>query len=59
MVSSGLRLGTAAMTTRGFKETEFKQVAHWIDECLKNPEDDKIKQRIKDEVTALTQQFPI
>jgi len=59
MVSSGLRLGTAAMTTRGFKENEFKQVAHWIDECLKNPDDEKIKHQIKEEVTALTQQFPI
>lgn len=59
MVSSGLRLGSAAMTTRGFKESEFKQIAHWIDECLKNPDDEVIKKRIKEEVTALTQQFPI
>ena len=59
MVSSGLRLGSAAMTTRGFKEAEFKQVAHWINECLRNPDDEVIKHRIKEEVTALTQQFPI
>ena len=59
MVSSGLRLGSAAMTTRGFKEAEFRKVAHWMDECLKNPDDKMIKLRIKEEVTALTQQFPI
>ncbi len=59
MVTSGLRLGTAAMTTRGFKEAEFKKVAHWIDECLRNPEDEQIKRRIKEEVTALTLQFPL
>lgn len=59
MVSSGLRLGSAAMTTRGFKEEEFRQVAHWIDDCLRHPEDEEIKQRIRKEVTALTQQFPI
>jgi len=59
MVTSGLRLGSAAMTTRGFKEAEFIQVAHWMDECLKNPDDEMIKIRIKQEVTALTQRFPI
>ena len=59
MVTSGLRLGSAAMTTRGFKEAEFRKVAHWMDECLKNPDDKMIKLRIKEEVTALTQQFPI
>jgi glycine hydroxymethyltransferase len=59
MVTSGLRLGSAAMTTRGFKEAEFKKIAHWIDRCLKNPEDESIKLSIKEEVTALTKQFPI
>ena len=59
MVSSGIRLGSAAMTTRGFKEAEFRQVAHWMDECLRNPEDETIKHRIKEEVTALTKRFPI
>jgi glycine hydroxymethyltransferase len=59
MVTSGLRLGSAAMTTRGFKEAEFKKIAHWIDQCLRNPEDESIKLSIKEEVTALTKQFPI
>ena len=59
MVSSGIRLGSAAMTTRGFKEAEFRQVAQWMDECLRNPEDETIKHRIKEEVTALTKRFPI
>jgi len=59
MVTSGLRLGSAAMTTRGFKEAEFKKIAHWIDKCLKNSEDESIKRSIREEVTALTKQFPI
>ena len=58
MVTSGIRLGTAAMTTRGFGEAEFKQVAHWIDAVLRNPEDEALKQEIREAVSALTRQFP-
>ena len=58
-VTSGLRLGTAAMTTRGFGEAEFKQVARWIVETLRHPDDVERKARIKTEVTALTTRFPI
>jgi glycine hydroxymethyltransferase len=57
--TSGLRLGTAAMTTRGFKEAEFKQVALWIVEALQNSEDEAILNRIKSEVSVLTARFPI
>ncbi len=57
--TSGIRLGTAAMTTRGFKENEFRQVALWIAEALKNSEDIEILDRIKQEVSALTTRFPI
>lgn len=57
--TSGIRLGSAAMTTRGFKEAEFKQVALWISEALRNHEDDVVLNRIKQEVSALTLRFPI
>jgi glycine hydroxymethyltransferase len=57
--TSGIRLGSAAMTTRGFKEAEFKQVALWIVEALKHHEDDVVLNQIKQEVSALTLRFPI
>lgn len=57
-VTSGIRLGSAAMTTRGFKENEFKQVALWIARVLKNPTEDTTSE-VKKEVRELTIQFPI
>lgn len=57
-VTSGIRLGSAAMTTRGFKEAEFKQVGLWIASVLKNPNEENIK-RVHEEVIALTKRFPL
>ena len=57
-VTSGIRLGTAAMTTKGFKEEEFRQVGKWIAEVLKNKDDEELKARVRQEVIALTEQFP-
>ncbi|MEA4874640.1 serine hydroxymethyltransferase [Anaerorhabdus sp.] len=54
--TSGIRLGTAAMTTKGFKEEEFKQVGKWIADVLKNPSEDNIT-KIKQEVVDLTEKF--
>ena len=56
--TSGVRLGTAAMTTKGFKEKEFRQVGLWIAEVLKNKDNEEVKARIKNDVVALTDQFP-
>lgn len=56
--TSGIRLGTAAMTTKGFKEAEFEQVGKWIAEVLKNKDDEDLKARIKKEVIELTDRFP-
>ncbi|MBQ1447936.1 MAG: serine hydroxymethyltransferase, partial [Erysipelotrichaceae bacterium] len=53
-LTSGIRLGTAAMTTRGFKEEEFKKVAGFILAVLKNPEDEALKADIKKQVIELT-----
>lgn len=58
-ITSGIRLGTAAMTTRGFKEEEFRQVGLWIAEALKNKDNAEIKARIKEEVIEMTEHFPL
>lgn len=57
--TSGIRLGSAAMTTRGFKEAEFKQVGLWISKVLKNYEDKEVINRVWEEVKALTKNYPI
>lgn len=56
-LTSGIRLGTAAMTTKGFKEKEFKQVAKWIIQALKNHEQEDVLKQIRSEVHVLTKQF--
>ena len=58
-VTSGIRLGTAAMTTRGFKEDEMKQVAKWIGEVLRAPEDAAVLEKVRNEVIDLTKGFPV
>lgn len=56
-ITSGIRLGSPAMTTRGFKEEEFIMVANIIDEALRSTTDENIKQ-IKAKVEALVAKFP-
>lgn len=57
--ASGLRLGTPAMTTRGFKEAEFIKVGQIISSALKNRDDENILQELKKEVLELTSKYPI
>lgn len=57
-VTSGIRVGTAAMTTRGFREAEFVQVGRWISEALKHRTDDAVLERIRNEIVHLTERFP-
>lgn len=57
--TSGIRIGTAAMTTRGFKEEEFKQVGKWIARVLKNHDCEEEILKVKAEVQELTKGFPI
>jgi glycine hydroxymethyltransferase len=57
-VTSGIRIGTPAVTTRGFAEPEMERVAHFIDEVLTNKDDATIA-RVTAEVRELTQQFPL
>ena len=58
-VTSGLRIGTPAMTTRGFKEKEFVYVADIICDALSNHDDKKELKEIKNKVLELTSKFPI
>ena len=59
MVASGIRIGTPAVTTRGMKESEMKQIGHWITEVLRNLEDESVLRRVRAEVEALTAKFPL
>ncbi len=58
-VTSGIRMGTPAVTTRGMKEPQMRLIGSWIAKIIKNPEDTKLRREIKTEVLALTKRFPI
>ncbi len=58
-VTSGIRLGTPALTTRGFKENEMKKVADLIDRVLKNLEDEKVHSKVKTEIREMCDAFPL
>lgn len=59
MISSGIRLGTPALTTRGMKEKEMIAIAHLIDKALRNHDNEELKQQVKEEVLLLTSKFPL
>lgn len=58
-VTSGVRIGTPALTTRGMGTAEMKQIAKWIGQVLNNPDDVGVKNRVHEEVRQLCKQFPI
>ena len=58
-VASGLRLGTPAITSRGFKEGEAKEVARLIIRVLTNMEDEEVRHQVKQQVEELTSRFPV
>jgi glycine hydroxymethyltransferase len=58
-VTSGLRLGSAAMTTRGMGTTEFVEIANIIADCLLNPEDEAVKRECRQRVASLCDRFPL
>jgi glycine hydroxymethyltransferase len=59
MVTSGIRLGSPAMTTRGFKEEQARQTAHLIADVLDAPNDEKVIEAVRAKVAALTRDFPV
>ncbi len=59
MVTSGIRLGTPAMTTRGFKEEQARQTAHLIADMLDKPHDPSTLAAVRVKVAALTRDFPV
>jgi glycine hydroxymethyltransferase len=59
MVTSGVRLGTPAMTTRGFKENEARMTANLVADVLDNPRDEENLARVREKVGALTREFPV
>lgn len=58
-VTSGIRIGTPAMSTRGFKEAEFETVVDLIDRVLSAPDDASAIEKVKSEVHALCKEFPL
>jgi glycine hydroxymethyltransferase len=58
-VASGIRLGTPALTTRGMKEAEMRQIGGMIASIVLEPESEEVKKRVKSEVAEITQKFPM
>ena len=58
-VTSGIRIGTPAITSRGFKETEARQVAHWVCDILDDIENPEVSARVKRQVAELCAAFPV
>jgi glycine hydroxymethyltransferase len=58
-VTSGLRIGTPAVTTRGFKEPEVEQLSNWIADVLDHMGDESAVQRVREQVIALCRRFPV
>ena len=58
-VTSGIRVGTAAITTRGFKEADALQTVEWIDKAIQNAENEAKLLDIRQEINAYMEQFPL
>ncbi len=58
-VTSGIRIGSPALTTRGMKEGEMKHVAQWMHEVLSDPENDSVLNNVRGKVKELCTQFPL
>ena len=58
-ITSGIRIGTAAMTTRGFKEADCVQIVEWIDRIISDVDNEEVIASVKKEVNAYMEQFPL
>jgi glycine hydroxymethyltransferase len=59
MKPSGIRIGSPAVTTRGMKEGEMRQIAHWISEALDHRTDPAVLAKIRKQVLGLADEFPL
>lgn len=57
--TSGIRLGTSALTTRGLKESDIAPIVDFIDRILSNPDDTKVIEEVRKEVNAMMKKFPL
>ena len=58
-ITSGIRIGTPAITTRGFGKKEVIQVANWIADIIENIDDELVHEKVKNEVSSLTSEYPV
>ena len=58
-ITSGIRIGTPTVTTRGFKEKEIIQISNWISDIIDNFENTELQKSIKEKVLNLTSNFPV
>ncbi len=58
-ITSGIRIGTPAVTTRGFKEKEIIQISNWISDIIDDFENTELQKSIKEKVLNLTSNFPV
>lgn len=58
-VTSGVRLGTPAITTRGLTETHMQKLSTWISDTLKNPTDEQVHKKVAMEIVTLCKEFPV
>jgi glycine hydroxymethyltransferase len=56
---SGIRVGTAALTTRGMKEPEMRRVGEWILRVLRAPDDAGVAARVRGEIAEFAEQYPV
>jgi glycine hydroxymethyltransferase len=59
LVTSGIRLGTPAMTTRGMKENEMRQIVEFVDRVLSDIENESVQKQVKDQVQEFCSAFPL
>jgi len=59
MITSGIRIGTPALTTRSMKEDQMRTIAGWIDEVIASPDDEEKAAQIRKKVEELCNEFPL
>ncbi len=59
LITSGIRIGTPALTTRGMKEAEMKIIGNWIHQALSDPHNESLQKKIQGEILELCKKFPL